>query len=68
MHAAGGGGENFNFLYIILLNSKVCKCKIAIKLFELRNDVDTIGLDNVCSCAFAFNLVSTLLDGATTEC
>jgi len=35
------------FLYIILLNSKVCKRKIAIKLFELRNDVDTIGSDKV---------------------
>ena len=31
------------FLYITLLNGKVCECNIAIKTIEVINDLGTVG-------------------------
>jgi len=62
------GAKKFHvFSSVTLLNDKVCERHFTISALEFGNDLDIVGYDNVCTCASAFNFVSTTLGGATAE-
>jgi len=58
----------FVCLSVTLLNVKVCAPDFAMKAFEYRNDLDTVGQWKVCSCALVFSFLKLLPIGDTTKC
>jgi len=55
------------FLFVMLLNGKDCERHFATNEFEYSNGFGTIGRGKVCSCASAFNFVSTLAPPQNVE-
>jgi len=55
-------------LSVMLLNVRDCAPDFAMKALEYRNDFDTVGYGNVCSCAPVFNFLRLLPIGDTTKC
>jgi len=75
LKASRGGGKKVQYFVVCFcqlrfcsfLNSIFCANYFAIKAFEYGNGFDH-WIGESCSCVHAFNFISVLLDGTTTEC
>jgi len=58
----------FVCMSIMLLNDGVSAYDFAMKLFDYRNNFDTVGQGKVCACALTFNFLCTPPNGDNTKC